>query len=262
MGLIESEGFILRTHKLAEADKIVVCLTHKCGVIRGVARGARRLKSRFGASLEPFTLVTLSLFEREGKELMSLRQAEIRQSYFHLSLNTEVIASLEYLSELIIEFTPPHEPDTKLLRMVGACLEAISADPTLLQEVIRYFEFWILKLSGFLAPPEKCANCEVRLAARTPEIVVAYASRGGAFNCHECYGYDAIPVSGEVLERLIAMQKMAPGAWSKSGVRYSLNIGLEISKILKRNIASALDRTPRGQTTGLDSSPLFLNQTY
>jgi DNA repair protein RecO len=262
MGLIESEGFILRTHKLAEADKIVVCLTNKYGVIRGVARGARRLKSRFGASLEPFTLVTLSLFEREGKELMSLRQAEIQQSYFHLSLNTEVVASLEYMSELIIEFTPPHEPETKLLRMVRACLEAISADPTLLQEVIRYYEFWILKLSGFLAPPEKCANCGIRLAALTSEIA-AYASRGGAFNCHECYGYDALPVSGEVLQRLIAMQKMNPGAWAKAGVRgYSLNIGLEISKILKRSIASALDRTPRGQAASLNNASPVMSQIY
>src|SRR5918911_1056053 len=52
MGLHETEAIILRTYNLAEADKIVVCLTRNSGVVRAVARGAKRLKSRFGAVLE------------------------------------------------------------------------------------------------------------------------------------------------------------------------------------------------------------------
>lgn len=248
MGLIESEGLILRTHKLAEADKIVVCLTHKYGVIRGVARGARRLKSRFGASLEPFTFVQLSLFEREGRELMSLRRAEIQRSYFHLAGEPQVMASLEYLSELIIEFAPPHEPDTKLIRMVRACLEAISAQPMLLPKIICYFEFWVLKLSGVLSPPDRCAVCGVDFAT-AKHRVQACVSRDGAFKCHDCRGYDGLVVSSKALERLIAMQVMSPVTWSEAaGDRDRLNeVGLEVSKILKRNIANALDRTPRGQ---------------
>ena len=60
MGLVETEAFVLRTYKLAEADKIVLCLTREAGLVRGVARGARRLKSRYGASLEPIADVTLT----------------------------------------------------------------------------------------------------------------------------------------------------------------------------------------------------------
>ena len=60
MGLIEAEGIVLRSYNLAEADKIVVCLTRHAGVVRTVARGARRLKSRFGAGLEPFTIIALT----------------------------------------------------------------------------------------------------------------------------------------------------------------------------------------------------------
>ena len=77
MGLVETEAIILRTYNLAEADKIVICLTRKAGVVRGVARGSRRLKSRFGAGLEPVTLVSLSYHEKERSELVALRQAEI-----------------------------------------------------------------------------------------------------------------------------------------------------------------------------------------
>src|ERR1700750_1423913 len=82
MGLVETEAIVLHTHKLADADKIVVSLTEKYGLVRGVAKGARRLKSRFGASLEPFTLINLTFFEKETRELVSIRSAEIIRSYF------------------------------------------------------------------------------------------------------------------------------------------------------------------------------------
>jgi DNA repair protein RecO (recombination protein O) len=60
MGLVETQAIVLQTYKLADADKIVLCMTEKSGLVRGVARGARRLKSKFGASLEPFTLINLT----------------------------------------------------------------------------------------------------------------------------------------------------------------------------------------------------------
>ena len=50
------------TYTLAEADKICVFLTRDSGKVRGVAHGARKLKSRFGSALEPCTEVILTYF--------------------------------------------------------------------------------------------------------------------------------------------------------------------------------------------------------
>src|SRR3712207_7191909 len=41
MGLVETQAIVLQTFKLADADKIVLCMTEKAGLVRGVARGAR-----------------------------------------------------------------------------------------------------------------------------------------------------------------------------------------------------------------------------
>ena len=62
MALIETEALVLKSYALGEADKIIVCLTRTEGLIRGVAKGAKRLKSRFGSSLEPFTVIDLDYF--------------------------------------------------------------------------------------------------------------------------------------------------------------------------------------------------------
>ncbi len=74
MGLVETEGLVLKSYSLAEADKIVVLLTQNEGLVRGVAKGAKRLKSRFGGGLEPFSVVQISYFQKEERELVSLCQ--------------------------------------------------------------------------------------------------------------------------------------------------------------------------------------------
>ena len=65
MPLRHCEAIVLRTYRVGEADKVVVFLTRELGKLRGFAKGARRPRSRFGASLEVGTEVALDVL-REG----------------------------------------------------------------------------------------------------------------------------------------------------------------------------------------------------
>ena len=75
MGLVDTEALVLRTYNLAEADKIVVCLTK---VSRPCCEESQKdvenLRNRFGASLEPFTSYTPHVL-REGKSRNLFRSA-------------------------------------------------------------------------------------------------------------------------------------------------------------------------------------------
>ena len=82
MAVIETEGLILKSYSLAEADKIIVLLTQHQGLVRGVAKGAKRLKSKFGGALEPFSIVQVEYFQKEERELVSIRQIELLKSFF------------------------------------------------------------------------------------------------------------------------------------------------------------------------------------
>ena len=76
MPLYSDEAIVLRTHKLAEADRIITLLTREHGIVRAVAKGVRRTSSRFGSRLEPFTHVNLMLYRGRGS-LDTITQAEI-----------------------------------------------------------------------------------------------------------------------------------------------------------------------------------------
>ena len=80
MALYRDRGVVLRTYKLGEADRIVVFLTRDRGKKRGVAKGARRQRSKFVGSLESLTEVKVAYFEKEGRELVGLNYAETVRS--------------------------------------------------------------------------------------------------------------------------------------------------------------------------------------
>jgi DNA repair protein RecO (recombination protein O) len=160
MNLIETEGLVLKSYSLAEADKIVVFLTRDNGLIRGVAKGARRLKSRFGGSLEPFSVVRLTYFQKEEKELVSIKNCEIIKSFFGKAGHPEILRKFSYITELLNGFAPPSDPNERLYRMARVWLEAAGDRPENLDQMIFYFELWLLKLGGYLPSWEKCNVCK------------------------------------------------------------------------------------------------------
>ena len=242
MGLVETEAVVLHTHKLAEADKIVVCMTEKVGLVRGVARGARRLKSRFGAGLEPFTHVQLTFFEKEARELVSIKGAEIIKSYFGAARDVEALAALEYLAELVREFAPPHQSDPKLFRMLRACVDALAEEPARSEALLSYCELWALKLAGFLPDNRSCAVCgEALHGARASEV---YMTPEGILRCRACRQAGQA-ISAGVYGLLYALRSEGPREWS--GKFYAVSKGEQqaLSAIARRLVRRALEKEPK-----------------
>ena len=161
MPLVETESLILKTYNLAEADRIVVFLTKDHGLVRGVAKGAKRLKSRFGSGLEPFSVVRVEYFQKDSVELVSLQKADLVQSNFTAAGNPDFLQKFSYLAELLLAIAPPHDPNETLYRMAKACTEA-AAEGQDLTGIGVYFELWLLRLAGYMPDWVKCEICSRR----------------------------------------------------------------------------------------------------
>ncbi|HKP45730.1 MAG TPA: DNA repair protein RecO [Pyrinomonadaceae bacterium] len=245
MAIIETEALVLRTYNFAEADKIVVSLTQASGLIRGVAKGCRKLKSRFGAALEPFTLIKLVYYEKENQELVSLRNADIVQSHFDLSSQAEMLAGLAYMGDLIIEFSPPHEANDNLFRMVKACLDAVSNSPTDLQMALRYFEIWLLKLQGFLPDVRRCGECHSEFANARE----AFLNSDLVLRCRSCGHGQGRVLSRSLQSQLQATQKLSPQKFLQASHEVSDNVHREFAELTHQLIGRALERQPRLRST-------------
>ncbi len=161
MPLYTADALILRTYKLGEADRIVVFLTRDRGKKRGVAKGARRPRSRFAAALEPMTEVRLAYFEKERRELVGLNYAEMVRSPLTLAMRSDgppedgphrgsladALGYIGYFAELLDEWAQEADADDRLYRLGASMLDALSAGAPV-QPLARYFEYWLLRLQG------------------------------------------------------------------------------------------------------------------
>jgi len=211
MPLHTTDAYVLRTYALAEADKICVFLTRDMGKLRGVAHGARKMKSRFGSALEPFTQVSLTFFQKEGRELMSVSGCEIVRSQFHIAARSvETASAFSYLAELLNEFLPDNEPNERLYRLVTAALEAIEQDSDL-GRVLRYFETWLLRLSGYFPDTAQCAMCGEVIAAGE-SIFLTFE---GAPRCAICSGGRGAAVEAEQRAIIGEMFRSHPAVFAR-----------------------------------------------
>jgi len=240
MPVFETEALILRTYNLAEADKIVVCLSRSAGLIRGVAKGCRKLKNRFGAALEPFTLINLTYYEKENRELVSFRQVEILKSRFNLSANASILTGFSYMGDLLVDFSPPHQANDNLYRMALACFEAASETPEDLDAVLRYFEVWLLKLEGFLPDLRACGNCH---RAFSDEAV--YLGADLSLRCLECTNGKGGAVSKRVYAQLRTTEKLSPAKFGEEMREVPKATKREMAELTFKLIGRVLERLPR-----------------
>src|SRR5687768_16790373 len=124
MPLFESESLVLKTYNLAEADRIVVFFTRDHGIVRGVAKGAKRLKSRFGSTMEPFSTVMLEYYEKEDRELVGIRRAQLIRSSFLEASKRRFLHSFAFFADLLVPLVPPNDANETLYRIVRAWIDA------------------------------------------------------------------------------------------------------------------------------------------
>ena len=180
MPLYTADALILRTYKLGEADRIVVFLTSDRGKRRGVAKGARRMRSRFTGGLEAFTRANVSYVESENRDLVRLNYVEPVVSPL-VSKDAAVLDHAGYFAELVDEWALEGDPSERLFRLGAAVIAALAAD-TPVEPVARYFEYWLLRLQGVYPSVMKCDRCGAELDSRGAQVCAPY----GACLCRDC----------------------------------------------------------------------------
>lgn len=212
MPLYETESLVLKSYNLAEADRIVVFFTHDHGLVRGVAKGAKRLKSRFGSTLEIFSTVQLSYFQKEERELVSIQNVELIDSCFDEASDPSFLETFSYIADLLTAFAPPHDPSEKLFRMTKACLETAKTDPTSLISIRLYFELWLIRLAGYLPDWSKCDNCGRRFTDTETANLQAHQQLFCAL-CAKARGQQIGPAERQLFHNV---QKLSPQAFSEA----------------------------------------------
>jgi DNA repair protein RecO (recombination protein O) len=177
----ETEAIILKTFPLGEADRLVSFLGRSSGRVRGVAAGARRLKNRYGSTLEVLSHVHIWYVEKETRELVRIQQAELLESFHKAQSNYSLSTGLAVISEISEHILPEHEASEPMFRLILLATREVerTGDWAL---SLSYFVFWTVRLGGWLPRFDRCVACHTPFGAK-PAFYDAHQS--GLF-CEKC----------------------------------------------------------------------------
>ena len=164
MALHQSDSIILKTYPLGEADRIVAFFSRDFGKLRGVANGARKMKNRFGASLEPLAHSRLQFFDKENRDLVRIQSADLLDSPMKLFQDYDRAVCAGHLVELVDRFLPEREPQDAVFRLVRMTVRALERDCPI-EFAACYFDVWMLRLAGVLPDLFVCSACSRPLLA-------------------------------------------------------------------------------------------------
>jgi DNA repair protein RecO (recombination protein O) len=199
MPLYRDEATVLRTHKLAEADRIVTLLTRSHGKVRAVGKGVRRTTSRFGSRLEPFMHVDVQL--STGRSLDIVTQAETLGAYGRpvcedYALYTAGTVMLETAERLV---EAEHEPALQQYWLLVGAVRALAGREHAPGLVLDSYLLRALAVAGWAPSFTDCARC----GEPGPHHAFAVAS-GGAV-CAACRPPGAAAPAQETFALLAAL---------------------------------------------------------
>jgi DNA repair protein RecO (recombination protein O) len=184
VSLYRDQGVVLRTFRLAEADRIVVVMTQATGKVRAVVKGVRKTKSRFGSRLE-----ALLMYQGRG-ELDTVTQAETLDHFRSVREDLDRLAKATSMLEVVDQVSQEREANPALYRMLVGALRALAARDSPL--IVPAFFWKLLALEGLSPVLDRCARCG------SPDDLVAFDVDEGGVLCRSCR--QGAPISPEALE--------------------------------------------------------------
>lgn len=196
---------MLRQHKLGEADRIVTLLTREHGLVRAVAKGVRRTRSKFGSRLEPFAHIDVQL--HPGRNLDIVTQVvsidafatDIVSDYGRYTCACAVLETAERISG------EERAPVPALHRLTVGALRAVADGARPRELVLDAYLLRAMGIAGWAPALTECARC----AAPGPHR--AFHIGAGGSVCLHCRPSGAVTPPQAVLDLMAALYE---GDWA------------------------------------------------
>lgn len=194
--IVKTEAIVLKSMRFRDTSKIVTFYSRRYGKIKGIAKGARDIKSKFGGTLEPLSRVSLVLYRKEQREIQLISQCDLLDRYQHIHSNISKMAVGLAMLELLQRATHDEEENAPLYHLLVDALEQLERAEKNPMNILRAFELRLGALFGYGVVLDRCVRCG-RPYASLPQNLMAFfvPARGGAV-CTECMRVEHLQASG------------------------------------------------------------------
>jgi len=223
MSLGKTAAIVVGSFPLGESDRVVTFYTREVGKLRGVARAARRVRSRFVGSLELFSRGDLVYFDTGRSDLVRIDAFDVAEPFARVRADLERLGTGAWVAECVTRLTADRDRHAALYGLLVRSLRALEAGaaPT---RVAMLFAARGLETLGHRPRLDRCIEC-----GRVFPFPRARLHAGG-LACEACAEAGAPPISAAAIA---ALDRARASAWDAaltapvSGVDLEVRSGLE-----------------------------------
>lgn len=180
-----TDAINLKTYNLSESDKIVVMYSKEKGLIKGIAKGVKKPKSKLGARMD--TLVANTVMLRKGRNFNTICQAESLNTFKQTRTDLDKIFYSMYVAEVVNSFGLEDDPSSETVyNLLYSALGKISEAQNKVEVMLAVIKFQLKMMaeSGFSLEFDTCLNCR----NNTKEQKVYFVPELGGIVCSDCAG--------------------------------------------------------------------------
>ncbi len=187
---------MLRSIRYGEADRVLHLYSRERGRIGAMAKGVRRVKSRFGGRLEPLFRVNLILHEGRG-ELYTVTSAETVDPHPALRERRDAIERATQACDAVLRLLDSEEPNRAAYNLLCHELRILDDEPAAATRAQALsFRLKLLLAAGFAPELASCASCGER------EHLAAFSASAGGVVCPGCEA-GSFPLGADAHEFLV-----------------------------------------------------------
>ncbi len=194
--ITKTDAFVLKSMRYRDTSKIVTFYSQRFGKIKGIAKGARETKSKFGASLDPMTLASLVLYKKEHRDLQFISESDTIRPYKRIHSELPRMEVALSVLELVNQVTHDEEENSNLYSLLVETFENIENADRNHGNFSRAFMIRMASLFGFTPMLMVCPECKKPVAENdsTPSYIFDLG-KGGLYceNCAMNLGRSVLP---------------------------------------------------------------------
>ncbi len=124
--IVSTEAIVLSTRKYSDSSKIVWLYTSDRGRHSFIAKGARSKNNKYGSALEPMSHIRVTYYEKAGRELHIISNAELESHFTNLTETYDSIAIGMALLESVANTQHENEPNQELFKLLLKSLSLLN----------------------------------------------------------------------------------------------------------------------------------------
>ena len=236
MGLGTSAAVVIGSFPLGESDRVVTFFSREFGRVRGVAKAARRIRSRFGGALELFTLGTLVFFDTGRSELVRIDHFDVTHPFARLRESLETLGEAAWVVEVVGRTTGERDRQPALYGLLVRALRALeaSARPA---RVSVCFGVRALDVLGHRPRLDRCGECGRAYPFARPAL------GDGGVVCEPCRpSVDAVPVAPATVAAFVRLQGLR---WEEAIAAPVGRAGPELRAVLDTHLSRLIGQPTR-----------------